>query len=320
MNGMGRILTGWMQRWSLSLRHNTQAEDLPDRQNSPRLQVEDYPQGYPRFSTLVATHNAFHVYRRFSTLRARLLLLKQDKLAALEKQLEMVDQQEPNPLFLASCRRDKNVEREAILSRIDTALVDYGKFTPFLFSHPSPLYSMIERSRQILSLEPAKTRDISSLDHWVDGNACLARDETAYLLRPRDLVSIAPLPDDAVARVESWLADRLMHCWKDFRELPFHNVSRDPNVYICTSSALTRATRFLIAVLLILLLLIPMVICSAQKNMTARIVVVGVAASLFIAIVSVVIKARSIEIFMAGATYATILVVFVAGTNAGSNF
>ncbi|KAH0829417.1 hypothetical protein FOPE_10775 [Fonsecaea pedrosoi] len=139
MNGMGRILTGWMQRWSLSLRHNTQAEDLPDRQNSPRRQVEDYPQGYPRFSTLVATHNAFHVYRRFSTLRARLLLLKQDKLAALEKQLEMVDQQEPNPLFLASCRRDKNVEREAILSRIDTALVDYGKFTPFSFSHASPL-------------------------------------------------------------------------------------------------------------------------------------------------------------------------------------
>ncbi|OAL35473.1 hypothetical protein AYO20_05323 [Fonsecaea nubica] len=315
MNGMGSILTGWLQRLSLSLRHNTKAEDLPDRQ------IEDYPLGYPRFSTLVATHNAFHIYRRFSTLRARLLLLKQDKLATLEKQLEMVDHQETNPLFLASCRRDKNVEREAILSRIDTALVDYGKSTPcFAEKGVYGLDSMIERSRQILSLDPAKTRDISSLNHWVEGNACLARDETAYLLRPRDLVSIAPLPDDAVARVESWLADRLMHYWKDFRELPFHNVSRDPNVYICTSSALTRATRFLIAVLLILVLLIPMVICSAQKNMTARIVVVGVAASLFIAIVSVIIKARSIEIFMAGATYATILVVFVAGTNAGSNF
>ncbi len=48
-------------------------------------------------------------------------------MSSLEKQLEMVDQQETNPLFLASSRRDRNPERESILSNIDTALADYGR-------------------------------------------------------------------------------------------------------------------------------------------------------------------------------------------------
>ena len=86
-------------------------------------------------------------------------------------------------------------------------------------------------------------------------------------------------------------------------QLPFHDVSRDPNVYIPSGPVLRRATRFLIAFLSIILLLIPVTICSAQSSMMARMAVVVIAASLFIGIVSIIIKARSIEIFVAGATY-----------------
>jgi hypothetical protein len=81
------------------------------------------------------------------------------------------------------------------------------------------LDSFVERNRQILALENAKTRDISSLKHWIEGNACIAREETAYLLQPKDLLSTAPLSDHAVAQVEAWLEDRISHCWKDFREV-----------------------------------------------------------------------------------------------------
>jgi hypothetical protein len=42
----------------------------------------------------------------------------------------MVDQEETNPLFLASSRRDRNTERGSILSKIDIALADYGKPFP----------------------------------------------------------------------------------------------------------------------------------------------------------------------------------------------
>lgn len=114
-------------------------------------------------------------------------------------------------------------------------------------------------------------------------------------------------------------------------------------MYIPSGSVLRRVTRVLIALLLVILLFIPIVICSAQDSLTARMAVVAIAASLFIGIVSIIIEAKSIEIFMAGATYVrsiiptrsghnksfiltftgeryvTILVVFVAGTNPGRN-
>ncbi len=87
------------------------------------------------------------------------------------------------------------------------------------------LDSLVERNRQLLALETAKNLDISSLKHWIDGNACITREETAYLLQPKDLLSTAPSSDDAVAQVEAWLEDRVIQCWKDFREVR----REDPN-------------------------------------------------------------------------------------------
>ena len=88
--------------------------------------VEDYPPGYPRFSALVAADDSFHLCRRFSNLRARLLLLKQDRLSMLEKQLEKIDQEETAILFLGSSRSDTNGKRISVLSEIENALADYG--------------------------------------------------------------------------------------------------------------------------------------------------------------------------------------------------
>lgn len=88
--------------------------------------VEDYPQGYPRFSALIASSDHFHLCRRFSNLRSRLLLQKQDKLSLLESQLEKIDRDEEATLFLGSRRRDRNQERLSLLVQIDEALADYG--------------------------------------------------------------------------------------------------------------------------------------------------------------------------------------------------
>jgi hypothetical protein len=88
--------------------------------------VEDYRPGYPRFSALVAADNSFNLCRRFSNLRTRLLLLKQDRLSILEKQLERIDREETAVLFLGSSRCDNNKERSSVLSDIDAALAEYG--------------------------------------------------------------------------------------------------------------------------------------------------------------------------------------------------
>lgn len=81
---------------------------------------------YPRFSALVASHDSFQLCRRFSTLRTRLLLLKQDKLTVLEKRLEKLDRDELAKVSLSTCRADKSVDRHAVLVEIDVALADYG--------------------------------------------------------------------------------------------------------------------------------------------------------------------------------------------------
>ena len=91
--------------------------------------VEDYPLGYPRFSALVGAHSAFSLSRRFTVVRARLLLVKQDRVSALEGQLRELDEQEQRPLFLGSLRRDGNTERANLLSELDPALADYGNFS-----------------------------------------------------------------------------------------------------------------------------------------------------------------------------------------------
>ena len=91
------------------------------------IPVEDYLSGYPRFSALIGTHSSFFMCRRFSTLRARLLLQKQDRIAELEHQLQHIDEEELQPLFLGSLRRDRNQGREKVLAQIDVALQDYGE-------------------------------------------------------------------------------------------------------------------------------------------------------------------------------------------------
>jgi len=88
--------------------------------------VEDRPQGYPQFTALLSAYDPFLICRRFTRLRARLLLLKQDKLSVLEQRLDEVDQQEKSLIFLGKSRCDRNADRAAVLSDIESSLVDYG--------------------------------------------------------------------------------------------------------------------------------------------------------------------------------------------------
>lgn len=92
--------------------------------------VEDYPSGYPRFAALIGSHPDFSLCRRFTALRARMLLLQQDQICLLEKELEdmdRLDSDEGHEIFLASCRQDKNPQRKSIIEKLYIALANYGK-------------------------------------------------------------------------------------------------------------------------------------------------------------------------------------------------
>ena len=64
--------------------------------------------------------------RRFTQIRARLLLLKQDRLSVLEEQLEYIDNSEDHPIFLGNARRDLNPARNQILADMEVELREYG--------------------------------------------------------------------------------------------------------------------------------------------------------------------------------------------------
>lgn len=92
--------------------------------------VEDFPDGYPRFSALMAAHDSFLVTRRFSQLRTRLLLLEQDRVAELEEKLNKIDRDETRKFFLGSRRRDRNEERLSVIAELKEALKSYGRYLP----------------------------------------------------------------------------------------------------------------------------------------------------------------------------------------------
>jgi hypothetical protein len=74
----------------------------------------------------MASHPSFHIFRRFSHVRVRLLLYKQDRLSVLEKKLEAIDCDESRPMFLGTTRLDRNVERAQVMAEIESALATYG--------------------------------------------------------------------------------------------------------------------------------------------------------------------------------------------------
>ena len=76
----------------------------------------------------------------------------------------------------------------------------------------------------MLSFETAKPRDVLSLQNWVNGNACVAREETAYLTRCNELLSVASLDDGAVSCLEACVEDNLIRFYKSFSKvlIPCH--------------------------------------------------------------------------------------------------
>lgn len=88
--------------------------------------MSSFRPGYPRFAKLLSTDTSFQNFRRFTRLRSRLLLQKQDELCKLEQELDEIDRKEPHELFLGCMRMDSNVARRDKVAEINIALKDFG--------------------------------------------------------------------------------------------------------------------------------------------------------------------------------------------------
>ncbi|KAH8589139.1 hypothetical protein B0O99DRAFT_637335 [Bisporella sp. PMI_857] len=262
--------------------------------------VEDYRPGYPRFAAIIGAHAPFHISRRFARLRSRLVLLKQDQLSSLEANLEAVDANETKAIYLGNHRRDNNPARKQILQEIDCALKEYDE--------------LIERNHRMLNHESAQPLNVASLQNWVQSTGCLSRDETAYLGAEEDLICVAAQTDTFLVRLELLLERALLSCWSGFAGCFRSPISRDPNVYIFSGAFIKRFARAAAASGVVLLLLLPVIVINSLASTLLRLVLIVLSTAMVIILLAVLTKARTGDMFVAGATYATVLVVFVAGT------
>ncbi|KAK0621796.1 hypothetical protein B0T17DRAFT_618198 [Bombardia bombarda] len=288
-----------------------------DQHNTPShsvmhtMQVEDYPAGYPRYAALISSHPDFHVFRRFSAVRARLLLYKQDRLTVLEQQLADLDKKEKRELFRASFRMDENKDRRRLMGEIDNALSEYD--------------DLMSRNEKALSMKSTSARHATSLKNWVKDDKNVFRDETTYLDYHSDLVAVGALTHDVPGVLQYFLEDIIIWVTKVLRKmLPVgpkqptttstpdsSTPSRNPDIHLLPARALRNMVNCLLTVLLILLLFVPVMTVMRIANLEQRLAVIMVASAVFVILLSVLGKAKTADLFVAGATYSAVLVVFV---------
>ena len=83
---------------------------------------------------------------------------------------------------------------------------------------------------------------------------------------------------------------------------PCSEISRDPNISLFSASIVQKITRSLVAWLVVVFLLVPIVILNALTSVVCRMVVVVVASALLVSALSSLTNARTIEVFVSGAT------------------
>ncbi|OJJ99341.1 hypothetical protein ASPACDRAFT_120677 [Aspergillus aculeatus ATCC 16872] len=259
--------------------------------------IEDFPAGYPRFCALISSTNSLQLYRRFSILRSRDLLLKQDRLSILEKRLQDLDLREEKPSYLGSCRRDLNNERQAVLSDISKALFDYDQ--------------TLLRNSRIADLKHAGPRQVVTLRNWIEGNACVSRSETDFLQHDGDLIALSSPKDETLACLEEWVEDRLISLFTRSYKNQCQALSDDPMVYIPHGILAIILARALLGTFVVILIMVPVLICNFLLSVLLRLVVVSLATTAFIAFLSGGTHAKTIEILAAAAAYAAILTVYV---------
>ncbi|KAL4727146.1 hypothetical protein ACLX1H_006047 [Fusarium chlamydosporum] len=260
--------------------------------------IEDFRPGYPRFTSLISSHDSFFLFRRFSRLRARLLLIKQDRLAVLEQKLDDIDNAETIPIFLGKARIDRNQDRLSVLAEIESTLAEYD--------------NLVDRTERTLSFGRSEIRDVQSLRNWVDGNGCVARDETSYLSDEKDLFSLSPTLDSAATRFEDWIEDRMAQffCHRKLGILG-RDVSSDPNVHIYSGTFIKRTAKAFMICLVTMLLLLPIVICNLVNALATRLLIVMLSTVVYLLVLSGLTRVKTIELVVAGTTYATVLTVFI---------
>ena len=69
----------------------------------------------------------------------------------------------------------------------------------------------LRRLNYVMSLAPAKARDVSNLRNWVEYTGCITREETEYLTENEELVSAVSMEDKALSPFQDLIEDAMIY-------------------------------------------------------------------------------------------------------------
>ncbi|KAI9714260.1 MAG: hypothetical protein M1820_000219 [Bogoriella megaspora] len=239
----------------------------------------------------------------------RLLLLKQDRVTQLEQELIEVDNNEEKELFLGNSRRDVNQKRKDVLDKLDKAFSDYDNF--------------LQRTNFVLNLPLHARHQLEGLKKYVDSAGSIAETEYLSPFDYGDLVNIGPSKETPLPKfypaVQN-LVDHYNRFISKFSNFAKHDSGKSDEserANVISDSAVRSITRAMTAALAVVLLLVPTILLNVAKTTLVRFIIVFIAATLFVSVLTVASTVGMGEIFAAGAAYAAVLVVFVSGNGIG---
>lgn len=88
---------------------------------------------------------------------------------------------------------------------------------------------LVERSARVASYTQTQERDVEGLRKWVDGNGCIAKEESRYLGHGKDLFTFSSEDEDPLSRLERSVEDALVSFFRGYYKvsLGFYHHTQD---------------------------------------------------------------------------------------------
>lgn len=86
-------------------------------------------------------------------------------------------------------------------------------------------------------------------------------------------------------------------------QLPGHDISNDPNIYIYSGPLLRYLTSAILLFMVSSLLLTPVIICNAMTSVSLKILVIVISMVLYLFVLTALTRSKTPELILAGATY-----------------
>lgn len=88
---------------------------------------------------------------------------------------------------------------------------------------------LVERSARVSRFTQAQRRDVEELRRWVDGNGCIAKEESRYLGHGKDLFTFSSEDEDPLSRLERSVEDALVPFFRSYYKVSLgsHHYAQD---------------------------------------------------------------------------------------------